>query len=62
MEFVFEIILVWVVINLVVLAIVVEKDFRRIQSRSRGRKSEPPILERKKGSSSQVDITGALNE
>ena len=62
MEFLIHVILIWMGINLVVLAIVVEKDFRRIHSHSGGGKVEKPILQRKNGSSSQADVTGAPNE
>ncbi|MDQ2082007.1 hypothetical protein RA307_17605 [Xanthobacteraceae bacterium Astr-EGSB] len=62
MEFLVHVILIWMGINLVLLAIVVEKDFRRIHSRPGGGKAEKPVLQRKNGSSSQADITAAPNE
>jgi hypothetical protein len=62
MEFLIHIILIWMVINFVVLAIVVEKDFRRIHSNSRRRSGDKPVLQRENVPSSRPDITGAPNE
>ena len=62
MEVLVHVILVWMVVNFVVLAIILEKDYRRIHRRTDGHEAETPVVERKKGMSSQVDATGARNE